>query len=820
MDDIMNRMISLKHISYSIIVILLCNMHVMATDSLVVVRGYVFDAANHQPLANVNVVEKNRQIGTSTDINGFFYLRMPTKTFSLSISHVSYEDKQISIISYTPDTLLHILLTRSDIQLGEVNVTASKPNVLNIPQMGVISLSQEGIKNIPTLFGEADVIKALQTQPGVSAGAEGLSGMYVRGGNEDENLYMLDGIPVYKILHLGGLFSAINVEAVQDITFYKSSFPSRYGGRLSSVLNVRTREGDMKKYHGSLMLGLTSANVNIDGPIIKEKTSFAASIRRSWLEVLSVPGLAVMNKNSKSKGEKTFGRYAFTDANVKLNHIFNSRSSANLIFYYGDDYFKIGDQTFMKDGFYFIKENMTRMNWGNLLIAGKWKYIFNDKMLMDVSSSYVNYTSLLRKSIFESDNQKGDIDYKESTIRKASENGIRDLNGNVHFDFELSVRHHINFGANYTHHRFLPELNKIQTSDLDAVINYESDSEAVIANEMAFYAEDDWNISDIFRLNAGLRFSLFRVDRKTYHTWEPRISLRTALSERLSLKSSYSRMNQFVQQISDSYISLPTDFWMPVNHNFKPLGSDQISAGLFYEHPLGYSFSVEGFYKYMRNLLEYKEGYAFMPVSAHWDQKLTQGRGWSYGAELTVEKKTGKLTGLLGYGLLWSDRQFAELNQGIRFPSKYDNRHKINIVANYKINPTLELNSSWTYITGNRMTLMFEDYLNFSVNGFDPIIAPTNPFQDEWVNYYKGKNNIRLPAYHRLDLGLNIYHPLKNGRMGIWNISIWNAYCRMNPIAIRTYTMYSDGEKRKISPRFQTVGLFPIIPSVSYTYKF
>lgn len=816
----MNRIIYFKHILCTINMILLCNVYVMAADTLVVVKGYVYDASNRLPLTNVNIVETNTLNGTSTDGNGLFRLRVPRKNFRLRVSHVAYKEITISMASYKPDSLLSIMLNKSDILLEEVSITGSKVSTLNTSQMGTLSFSQENIKSIPSIFGEADIIKALQTQPGVSAGTEGLSGMYVRGGNEDENLYMLDGIPVYKIVHLGGLFSAINVEAIKDVTFHKSSFPSRYGGRLSSVLDVRTREGDLFNYHGSMMLGLTSANFNIGGPLIKGRTSFTVSARRSWLEGISEPVLAIKNQKNKSKGEKTFGRYAFTDANVKLSHIFNNRSTASLMFYYGNDYLKIGDQTTMEEGFYFVKENMTRMNWGNLLVAGKWQYRFNDKMNVNLSASYVDYSSSLRKNVFESNNQKDNIDYKELSIQKTSENGINDLNGNIHFIYKLSDRHHINFGTSYTYHSFLPELNNIRTASTDTVIKYKSNSISVKANEMAFYVEDDWVISNTFRLNAGLRLSLFDVDSKIYQTWEPRISLRTVLSDKLSLKSSYSRMNQFVQQISDSYISLPTDFWMPVNSNFKPLASDQISAGLYYEHPHGYSFNIEGFYKYMHNLLEYKEGYAFMPVSVNWDQKLTKGKGWSYGAELTIEKKTGKLTGMFGYGLLWSDRQFAELNKGTRFPSKYDNRHKINIIANYKLNKTFELSGGWTYITGNRMTLMFEDYLNFSESGFDPTQAPTNPFQDDWVNYYKEKNNVRLPAYHRLDLGLNIYRSLKKGRMGIWNFSVWNAYCRMNPIAIRTYTMYSEKDKQKISPRFQTIGLFPLIPSVSYTYKF
>lgn len=808
------------HVLCLVGMLLLCSAYAKATDTLVWVKGYVYDITNNQPLVNVNVVEANMQIGTSTDVNGFFAFRVPAKNIYLCVTHVGYDEKRLSIANVVSDSLLDIKLTKLNVLLDEVNIIGPRCYELNTPEMGVLFFSKKDIKSIPVMFGEGDVIKALQTQTGVSAGAEGFSGMYVRGGNDDENLYMLDGVPIYKIMHLGGLFSAINVEAIQDVKFYKSSFPPHYGGRLSSVLDVCTREGDMFAYHGSVMLGLTSVNMNMEGPIVKGKTSFATSVRRSWLEALIAPSLAIMNRKNRSKGEEKSGRYAFTDVNVKIKHIFNNRSLANLMLYFGNDYLKIGNRTFMDDSFYFLKDNMIRMKWGNMLVAGKWMYHLNEKIKFDVSLSYLNYTSLLQKNVFESDNREEDINYKELSIKKTSKNGICDMNGSVHLGYFVSNKHYINLGTNYTRHYFLPELNNIQTVSMDTEASYQSNDKRLIANEMAFYAEDDWNISDFFRLKAGLRFCLLGVDETTYHTLEPRISFRIALSDQLSLKSSYSRMNQFVQQISDSYISLPTDYWMPINRKFKPLKSDLVSAGLYYEYLHDYFFSIEGYYKYMHNLLEYKEGYAFMPASVGWDQKLTQGRGYSYGIELTTEKKSGKLTGMLGYGLLWSERQFAELNRGKRFPSKYDNRHKINILVNYKLNSILELSGGWTYITGNRMTIMFEDYLSSSINGFDPLFAPSNPFQDEWVNYYEGKNNVRLPAYHRLDLGMNIYQTLKNGRMGIWNISIWNAYCRMNPIAIRTHTLYSDRDKRKISPQFQTIGLFPLIPSVSYTYKF
>lgn len=790
-------------------------------DTLVVVHGYVYDRIDMTPLADVNVYETTTRHGASTDENGHFSLRLPSRDLQLRITHIGYTSRILTIKEVTNSSRLTILLERSEMQLDEVTVTSRRTDELTTPQMGTLRVSGEDIKRIPTVFGEADVIKALQTQPGVSAGTEGLAGMYVRGGNEDENLYMLDGIPLYKISHLGGLFSAFNVEAVRDVTFYKSSFPARYGGRLSSVLDVRTKDGDMYRYHGSATLGLTSGNLNFSGPIVKDRTSFAASVRRSWLEALSAPGLAIMNKQQESEGKKTYGQYSFTDVNLKVNHRFNSSSSAYVNFYYGNDYFKIGERKFMDNEMYFVDENITRMNWGNMLVSAGWQYRFSDKLSMSVTPSFTHYSSLLRKNIFESENAKDDVDYEERTTNKTTENGINDLNVGVHFDYRLSDRQHLNFGAVYSHHSFLPEMNRIQTSGIDGIVQDNSNNgEQIKANETAFYAEYDRTLSSVFRINAGLRLSMFGVDGVTYRTLEPRLSIRAALSERLSLKASYSRMNQFVQQISDSYISLPTDFWMPVNSKFKPLESDQLSAGMYYELPAGYLFTAEAFYKRMRNLLEYKEGYTFMPASVSWDDKLTSGSGRAYGAEWSVQKTNGKLTGMFSYGLMWSDRQFAEINLGKRFPSKYDNRHKINITANYKFNPKFELNGGWTYVTGNRLTLALEDYMDFTVNGFDQSLAPTNPFQEDWVRYYETRNNVRLPAYHRLDLGLNIYLTLKKGRTGIWNISVWNVYNRLNPIVIRTTSMYSDTYQKKIDPKFQTIGLFPIIPSISYTYKF
>jgi hypothetical protein len=554
---------------------------------------------------------------------------------------------------------------------------------------------------------------------------------------------------------------------------------------------------------------------------VKGKTSFAASVRRSWLEALSVPGLALMNNKDREAGKKTFGHYAFSDVNLKVNHHFDARSRASVNFYYGDDYFKIGESIFSEEGFYFVRENITTMKWGNMLISAEWLYEFNDKLTATVTPSFTRYASSLRKNVFDSANQKEDADYEERRSDRTTENGIYDLNGSVHFDYRPASHHHINFGANYVRHRFLPEWNTIRTTGINGILQSEmANNKTVIADEVAIYVEYDRRLSKIFRLNVGIRTGAFKVEKKAYLTWEPRVSARISLSDYMSFKSSYSRMNQFVQQISDSYISLPTDFWIPVYRQFRPLTSDQISAGFYCELPNGYSFSAEGYYKQMHNLLEYKDGYTFMPASADWNEKLTAGKGRAYGAEWIGRKETGKITGTIGYGLMWSDRLFTEINDGRRFPSKYDNRHKINVNADYKLNSSIEFSGSWIYVTGNRITLALDDYLDLPTNGFDPSLAPSNPFQDEWTERYESRNNVRLPASHRLDVGINIYRPRSNGRTGIWNISIWNIYNRINPIIIRKHTWYSDADNQIINPEFQTVGLFPIIPSVSYTYKF
>lgn len=704
-----------------------------------------------------------------------------------------------------------------------INAVSLHNNQLQTPQMGQAKFNYESIKSTPVLFGEADIIKVIQTQPGVSPGIAGFADMYVRGGNSDENLYLLEGNPLYQVNHAAGLFSGFNTEAIKSVDFYKSAFPARYGGRLSSVVDVQTKDGNMKEYHGSAMLGLTSGSLNLEGPIVKDKTSFSFNLRRTWFDVLTAPVLAIWNATKQEGTDKTVARYAFTDLNFKLTHYFNSHSRTFVGVYFGRDYLKGGSKETNDRN---KEEDISRLHWGSVMGFAGWSYSFSPKFHSNINAAYTHYASKLQRELKEKNEDK------QSYYQTSSTNGIDDISLRANFNYQPTANQQFRFGSQYIYHRFRPEYNSIRSSS-DAVLNKENLNRQLYAHELGVYVEDDWKLCNAVRLNAGLRFSLYGADQKTYANLEPRISTVFRVAPQWSIKASYARMNQYAHQVSESYINLPTDTWMPVNSKFKPLCSDQISAGIYYTLDTNYSFAAEGYYKWMNHILDYKDGYNFLPSFVGWENKLTDGKGTTYGIELFARKETGKITGYIGYALSWNNRQFAEINNGKTFPAKFDNRHKLNIVANWHLNKKVELNASWTYMTGNRVTVSFENQqilgqIQSSQTGKlypGQILLPPY-YPDEGVGYYTTRNNFRLPAYHRLDLGINIYRSLSKGRTGIWNISVYNAYCYMAPVGIykRFWTRNSMGggyyPENQTDCYFETLRLVPLIPSVSYTYKF
>lgn len=741
-----------------------------------------------------------------------------------------------SDIAENPDTLGNAK------ELKEVVVTGfGAQRNLKAPEMGRVTFNEKMITNLPVMFGEPDIVKTLQTLPGVSQGVEGFTGLFVRGGDNDQNLFLYQGLPLYHVSHLGGIFSSFNVATVSHVDFYKAAFPSVYGGRISSITDVRMKLSDFEKFHGRFNIGLLSANIFLTGPIVKDKTAFTVGIRRSWIDIISIPTLAIMNAIEKDKGKKHIAGYSFMDFNARIDHRFSSNASAYIVGYYGHDNLKLGLREFEgKNESYivgpdgkpvvddskaetpFFDENTNKLSWGNWGILGAFDYRL-DKGYLAAKVYYSNYSSIYRQEReYQSDmNDSSTYGYN----RSRTQNEIQDIGVNFSYDSEFSKIYGLRAGLGYINHNYLPEGLLNQSVSKDNTFDDNNNDPHIRANEGFAYVDNTFNFGDVVAVNLGLRGVLFNIRDHTFNTLEPRASIRCMIGEKYSVKLGYARMSQFVQQISSNYINLPTDLWQPITPRFKPLLSDQYSVGLYGTLPHYMYFSVEGWYKNMKNLLEYREGVSVLNPGLAWEEKLTSGKGWSYGIDLSITKEAGAFTGTVGYGLMWNWRKFEGLNQGIKFPAKFDNRHKINVNVGYRLNDKIDFNAGWTYMTGNRLTLSM---YNYDIPGSQfpdaPTVGPPGYGNEiDGIDYYPSRNNVRMPAYHRLDLGMNITKVYKNGRKGIWNISLYNAYCHMNAITIQKdneNNVIDFPDKSSWHRAFKTLSFIPIIPSVSYTYIF
>lgn len=793
---------------------------------LYTISGFVRDSVSYESLINAAVIEGFTHKGTTSNNYGFYSITLPAGNVCLRSSYVGYKNKSLCI-ELTKDTLVDIQLVSSS-ALDEIVVTGTnRRSELTSSQLGTTTLTSDEIKRLPAILGEADLIKVLQHTPGVAMGTEALSNLYVRGGNVDENLILIDGNPVYQIGHLGGLFSAFNPDAVKLTGFYKGSFPARYGGRLSSVVDVRTKDGDLFEYHGSASIGLISGNLNLEGPIVKGKTSFNVAVRRTWLDAISAPAQAIIRaKKKESNDDLANFRYAFHDINAKINHRFSERSRLWLSVYSGEDVLKWKSEYSRSSGLEYEKEYYEnfKLRWGNLMSSANWNYVFNHKLFANISAVYSRFHS---DALFNTENKEGkkNTDFWEQISKEDRESNswIQDIGYRMDFDYMPATSHHVKFGSDYLFHTFRPEFSRQILAAKDPENNSEytvtfSDAKT-FGHELSFYAEDDWTLSPRWLVNAGLRLSTFFTEGQQYTSLQPRLSARYRVTDNLSVKAAFAEMSQYVHLLSETYASLPTDLWVPVTKRVRPLSSQQISGGIYYRFLDMLDCSVEGYYKRMNNLIEYRDNRGFIPSYATWESQITVGKGRSYGVEFLVKKNVGKTTGWVGYTLSWSERLFDQLNYGNYFPFKYDNRHKLDVVVTHKLNKKIELTGCWLYSTGNWVTLPLEEFYHGS--------QPGNMGDMEGEvgigSFAEKRNNLRMPAYHRLDVGVNIYRPKKNGRMGIWNFSLYNVYCRMNAFMLRMVekkTHGPNGETISKKTMIQKLGLLPVIPSFSYTYKF
>lgn len=775
----------------------------------VVINGFVRESGTGEAIIGAIVADTLHNITTATNSTGFFSIKVPAGKAYIKVTYPGYLDYKSGRIDLRSNSSFDVRLLPSKHLLSEVVVHGSKNRHLAMESasVGSLNLSQEYITSTPVLFGESDVVKSIQLEPGVSAGVEGMAGMYVHGGSQDENLYMLDNIPLYQINHFGGLFSAFNTEAIRNVDFYKSTFPARYDGRLSSFMDVHTRDGSLETHSGSVKLGLTSGAFSINGPIIKDRTSYSVALRRSWYDVLTIPALAIYNKINDN-GTKTGFRYAFTDINAKINHHFSTRSRAYVMFYYGNDYLKVTennnyDNDYNSSSFYSNKYN--RLKWGNTVVSAAWNYIFSPSLYGEITAAYTRYSSSMKHSETNGDTDShGKETYTIDNLN--SDNKIHDWIFRADFDYRPWSQHNVTFGAYYIIHNFLPSrsIRKLSTESFTTQIA--DNAPDYHAGELNLYAGDDWKINRRWRINAGLHYSMFNIDGSHHSHLSPSLTFRYIPKEGWAFKAGYSRTVQYVHQLSQSSISLPTDQWVPIVAQQKPSTADKITVAGYYSLNDNYTFSAEAYMKWMDNLIDYKDEYYLVPPHMAWDSKLTSGKGTAKGIDFKVSKESGRFTGHISYSLLWTDRHFAEKNQGRKFPARFDNRHKINVLVNWKVNDRWDINASWTGMSGNRVTLPLQCWQ-------DPLLAPWH--YDMMLS--EGINNFRLPFYHRLDVSFT-----RHTRNGYWNFSLYNAYCNMNVIGVRLdYSSdYDPSNPGYIKPVFQKIHLLPIIPSVSYTWLF
>ncbi len=804
----------------------------MAMGQNFTVSGTVTDARSGETLIGATVVDARSGKGAVTNPYGHYSLTLRKDSVDIKVQYVGYEP-QFFRFALASNREINVRLAPS-VQLNEVTITAERTGDTRSSQMSATQMTMEKIKSVPVLFGEADIIKALQLMPGVQSGSEGNSGMYVRGGGPDENLFLLDGVPLYNVSHLGGFFSAFNTDAVKNVTLYKGSFPARFGGRLSAVLDVTQNNGNDKELHGNASIGLIAAKINLEGPIVKEKTTFSISARRTYAELFVIPTIMWFNELDNDEpapdvvnNAKFNAGYWFYDLNAKLTHKFNDKSRLYGSFYMGDDnvYGRIRTVTSLGEDMYLGFQN----RWGNMIGSLRWNYVLTPKLFMNVSASYTQYQNNIVGSIEKVSARADSID---SRIKGDYRSGIRELTANVDFDYTPTPEHVVKFGAHATRHWFQPEVARGSVDYYDSIqMNgaFQMDSEifnaVIVANELTAFVEDDWSISEAVKVNYGLHFSGFQVEDKFYPSLQPRLSGRVMLNDDWSVKLGYAYMKQYVHLLSTTGITLPTDLWVPVTARIKPMESHQVAGGVFYSRSGIADFSVEAYYKQMNNLIEYRDGATFFGSSESWENLVYAGRGWSYGIEFLVQREIGNLTGWIGY--TWSrtmrqfDREGQMINNGKPFPAKYDRRHDLSIVLSYKINSRIDVSATWVFSTGNTATLATQRYPIASDDPED-YNADANGMGAGSLAYFDGRNNYRMPNYHRLDLGANFHRVFKTKgqrfkpRRTI-NVSVYNAYNRQNP-----YMMYQSATTpyNGYPSALMQLSIFPILPSVAYTLYF
>lgn len=762
---------------------------VLLTSSLqaqknAIISGVLRDAQNGETLIGATVQAPALRSGNASNEYGFYSLSLPAGEDSIELlfSYIGYETVS-KRIKPEGNVKLDISLQQVGTLIQEIVIKANGlEEKMKSTEMSVTTISTREIKAVPALFGETDIIKILQLKPGFTPGSEGTTGLFVRGGNTDQNLIILDEAVVYNPNHLFGFFSTFNSDAVKDLKVFKGGFPAQYGGRLSSVIDVRMKEGNNKKYTGSGGVGLISSRLTLEGPIQKDKSSFIVSGRRTYVDIVT----RQVNKSNEGKADYVkIPDYYFYDLNTKVNFTLTEKDRLFLSGYFGRDVFNFKDETFN-----------FRFDWGNATGTARWNHVFGPRLFANTTFTFSDYR-------YNIQNQLQGFSFSLGS-------NIKDVNTKVDFFYQPTNQHTVRFGANITYHDFITA--RLKAGSDDGQIKFEAGREYNGLEYGAFIA-DEWAILPKLKINYGLRFSAWQNNPALYFNAEPRVAANYSVNERWSMKASYARMSQYVHLLASSGLSLPTDIWYPSTEGVKPEISDQIAIGTSYLIGDQILVTWEAWYKWLQNQVDFIDG-AELFGNNELENELTIGRGFSFSPlELEIEKKEGKLTGWIGYTLAWVKRgEFADINNGAYFPPRFDTRHNFSIVGIYELSKKWQITATWVYSSGYISWLPLGRYSLQDV--------PGAPFQTV-VPIYGPRNTYRYPAYIRGDLGV-IYKWKKRRSEHDLTLSVYNVTDRRNPYFLfiePTYESTPVGDV-PVGVQAKQVSLFPILPSVTWNFKF
>ena len=752
------------------------------------ISGIIRDNENGETMIGATVEAVGLRKGNVSNEYGFYSFSVPVSKDSLTLRfyYLGYQPQLIKVLA-NKDIKLDISLSDQGTALEEVTITANQlAEKVKSTEMSVATISTREAKALPALFGETDLLKIIQLKPGVASGSEGTTGIFVRGGANDQNLIVLDEAVVYNPNHLFGFFSTFNPDAVKDLKLWKGGFPAQYGGRLSSVIDVRMKEGNNKDYDVAGGIGLISSRLTVEGPIQKGKSSFVVSGRRTYADLIT----AQINKANEGKEDyNPIPDYYFYDLNTKVNFQLSPKDRLYLSGYFGRDVF-----TFKNETFNFL------FDWGNTTGTARWNHTFGSHLFSNTTFTYSDYRYRIRNVL-------------QGFSFKLGSN-IVDANLKQDFYYQPNNKHTVRFGGNATFHQF--EVGRLKAGSDDGSINFES-GKNFKGTEFGAYIADDWALTDRVKLNIGARLSGWNDTTSTYARFEPRVSANYALTDKWSVKASYARMNQYVHLLASSGLSLPTDIWYPSTKAVKPEVSDQIAVGTTFLIKNKVLVTWEGWYKWLDNQIDFIDG-AELFGQTDLESQLTFGDGYAFSPmELEIEKKDGKLTGWIGYTLAWVKRgRFPVINNGDYYSPRFDTRHNINVVALYSLNKHWQFTGTWVYTSGNVSWLPAGRFTFQDVGGA--------PFQAV-VPVYGDRNTFRYPAYMRADVG--IVYKWKTKRMeNDLTLSVYNATDRRNPyflyIDIQTETANIGTGSIDIPTGFQAkqVSLFPVLPSITWNFKF